>query len=148
MRAKAKLARRSDLLKSNQDAIERRYLFSMARVALARKDLATAKARFGSYSEQVIIRKIPAEMRLMHLLAGMIAIYERDYDKAVKELSQTDRQSPYALFAMGLALQGRGDLDGARRLFDEVAGYNQPGSLEYALVRERARKLGASLSVQ
>ncbi|HOP07882.1 MAG TPA: tetratricopeptide repeat protein [candidate division Zixibacteria bacterium] len=144
----SRLSRRSDLSKPLQEGVERRYLFNMARVALARKDLATAQARFASYSEQIMARKVPAEIRTVHLLAGIIALYERDYDKAVKELSQTDRQSPYALFQMGLALQGRGELDNARKLFKEVSEYNQPGSLEYALVRERAMNLAVSLLVQ
>ena len=60
-----------------KEATRRNHLFEQARVAVAKKDLATAKAKAAEYATQVAVKKVPFEVRQQHELAGMIALGEK-----------------------------------------------------------------------
>ena len=53
-----------------KEATRRQHLFDEARVALARKDLGTAKQKAAAYATQVAAKKVAFEMRQQHELAG------------------------------------------------------------------------------
>ncbi len=122
----------------------RNALFDEARVALAKKDLATAKARADSYARAVAEKKDPFEVRQQHELAGMIALDEKKYDVAVAELDQASQQDPRVLYLLAVALHGKGDVARARELAVKAADFNALG-VNYAYVRKHARELKAKI---
>ena len=123
-----------------KETVRRNALANEARVALARKDLATAKAKAASYGQQVAVKKIPFEMRQQHELFGRIALEEKSYPAAVAELEQANQQDPRVLYLLALALQGKGDGARARAVLSRAADFNGIAN-NYPYVRSKAKEL-------
>src|SRR6185437_154734 len=60
--------------------------YNLARVALGKKDLATAKTEADAFRKGTETKNNPLQVKQAHQLAGMIASEEKDYDKAISEL--------------------------------------------------------------
>src|ERR1044071_797379 len=71
--------------------------YNLARVAVAKKDLATARTETSAFMNGV---KNPLQTKQAHQLLGLIAMEEKDYDKAVAELKQANQQNPYDLYRL------------------------------------------------
>lgn len=125
-----------------KEGAQRQALFDEARVALARNDLATAKAKAAAYSKAVAVRSVPLEVRQSHELAGRIAIAEKDYATAAAALQQANQQDPRVLYLSAVALQGKGDLRSAKEVGARAAEFNGLSNT-YGFVRSKARKLVA-----
>ncbi len=118
--------------------------YNLGRVALAKKDLATAKTEAASYLEGAKAKDNEFRIREAHKLAGKIAIKEKDYDQAVAELAQARQQDPSVLYATGLAFQGKGDQAKASEWFRQAAELYTLPTLSHAFVRAKARKAATS----
>jgi tetratricopeptide (TPR) repeat protein len=114
--------------------------YNLARVAIAKKDLATAKTETDTYRKGVEAAKNANQIKLAHELAGRIALEEKNYDMAVSELAQANQQNPDTLYLLGLAYQGKGDAAQAKASFTKAAKFNSLPALNYALVRSKAQK--------
>ena len=123
-----------------KEANRRNNLFNTARVALKRGDLKTARAQAALYRAQVDVKKVPFEVKLVHELAGMVALAEHQYDTALTELAQANEQSPRVLYLTATALQGKGDMQKARTTAQAVADFNALDA-NYAFVRPAAQKM-------
>ena len=131
----------SDAIK---ETARRGHLFDMARVALAKGDLATARATAAKYASAVQAKAVPFEVRQSHELAGMIAVQAKDWDAAVSELGKAGEQNPRVLYFTGLAWQGKGDSAKATDAFRAAAELNQLNGV-YGFIRPQARRqLGRS----
>ena len=123
-----------------KEAARRNALFSEARVALAKNDLATAKARATAYGTQVAVKKVPFEVRQHHELLGQIALQEKNPATAAAELEQANQQDPRVLYLLAMALQAKGDGPKARVIGAKAAEFNGL-AVNYAYVRTKAREL-------
>ena len=123
-----------------KEAVRRQLLFDETRVALAKGDIVTAKAKANAYALQVATKKIPFEMRQQHELAARIAIAEKDYPVAVQELEQASQRDPRVLYLLAVALQGKGDSARAREVCTQAANFNEL-AVNYAYVRSKAREM-------
>lgn len=123
-----------------KDATHRQVLFEEARVALARKDGAAAKAKAAAYAAAVAVKKIPFEVRQSHELAGQIALEEKSYPAAVAELQQANDQDPRVLYLLARALQGAGDAQKAKEVGAKAADFNAL-SPNYGYVRGKAKAM-------
>jgi len=74
----------------------------------------------------------------------MIALAEKDYDKAVAEFQQANQQNPYDLYRLCQAYQGKGDAEKARESCAKAAGFNSLPQLNYAFIRAKAQKAGSA----
>ncbi len=135
-----KLVESSSLSQEVKDDTRLVLHFNLGRVALRRNDPATAKAEAETYLQGATAKGNDGEIRQAHQLAGMIALQQKQYDKALEELGQADQQNGYNLYRMGLAHLGKGDKPGAQNLFTAVANLNPLPSLDYAFVRTKARQ--------
>jgi tetratricopeptide (TPR) repeat protein len=117
--------------------------YNLATVALGKKDYATAKAEAEEFRKGAEASKNPAQARQSHQLAGMIALDEKDYDKAIAELQQTGQQNPQNLYRLCQAYQGKGDAAKAKEFCAKAAGFNSLPQLNYAFVRTKAQKMAA-----
>ncbi len=97
-----------------REATLRQHLFDQARVALARGNVAVAKARAAAYGTAVDAKKIPFEVRQSHELLGRIALAEKDHARAAAELKQANQQDPRVLYLLAVAQKGAGDAKAAR----------------------------------
>jgi tetratricopeptide (TPR) repeat protein len=120
-------------------ATRRNHLFEEARVAIAKNDLTTAKAKAAEYAQQVAARNAPFEIRQQHELAGSIALAEQQYAAAVKELALANQQDPRILYLSSLALRGAGETERAAALAAKAAKFNGL-SFNWAYVRAKASK--------
>jgi len=131
--------------KANQpDAVKettrRNALFNEGRVALAKHDLAGARARVQEYEKQVAVKQIPFEVRQQHELAGLIALADGKAKIAVTELAKANQQDPRVLYHLAVAQASAGDAAKARATAKKAFEFNGL-SLNYGYVRAKAKGL-------
>ena len=134
-----KMIEDSSLSQEIKDNNKRLSHYNLARVALVKKDLATAKTEAEEFRKGAEASNNPAQVRLVHELTGIIALAEKDYDKALTELQQANQQNPQNLYRMCLADQGKGDKEKAKELCTKAAGFNSLPQLNYAFIRTKAK---------
>ncbi|HEY0545209.1 MAG TPA: tetratricopeptide repeat protein [Pyrinomonadaceae bacterium] len=117
--------------------------YNKTTVALGKKDIAAAKSEAEEFRKGVEAKNNPAQMRLSHELAGMIALAEKDYDKAIAELQQANMQNPQDLYRLCQAYQGKGDNAKAKEWCKKAAEFNSLPALNYAFIRTKAQKMAA-----
>jgi len=139
------VAEASDLAEEVKGNFRRGYFFNAARAALKRGDIETAKAQAEKYRQQVEAVRNPFQIKLSHQVAGMIALKEKEYDKALEELQKSSLQNPYNWYRMALAFQGKEDMDKAKELCEKAAGWNALNSLNYAFMRHQAEQMLKSM---
>ncbi len=122
-----------------KQATRRNHVFEEGRVAIAKNDIATAKAKAAEYAKQVAVKNVPFEVRQQHELAGMIALSEKRYPAAVQEFAQANQQDPEVLYMTGLAWQGAGDAAKASAFAAKAAKFNGL-SFNSAYVKSKAAK--------
>jgi tetratricopeptide (TPR) repeat protein len=115
--------------------------YNLARVASGKKDLATAKMEGEAFRQGAEAAKNPFQTRQAHELIGMIALEEKDYEKAVSELQQANQQNPYDLYRLCQAYQGKGDSNQAKEFCKKAADFNSLPQMKYAFVRTKAAKV-------
>jgi tetratricopeptide (TPR) repeat protein len=114
--------------------------YNLARVALGKKDYATAKSEAEEFRKGTDQLKNPFQTKQAHELAGMIALAEKDYDKAIAELQQSNQQNPYDLYRLCQAYQGKGDSAKAKEFCTKAANFNSLPQLNLAFIRMKAAK--------
>ena len=141
--AGVKLVEASNLsqdIKSNAQLV---LHYNLARVAVAKKDFATAKKEADAYRQGAAAGKNPNQVKNSHELDGLIALAEKDWDKAIAELGQANQQNPQDFYRICLAYQGKGDAAKAAEFCRKAADFNSLPNANYAWVRTKA-KAGAN----
>jgi len=133
---------RADVPAEVRQAVQRNGLFDVARVALAKGDLATASAKAAEYAKQVAVHNIPFEVWQQHETAGRVALAKKEWATAVAELEQANQQDPRVLYLLASALQGKGDAQRAREVAARAADWNAY-AVNYAFVRSKAKRMAA-----
>ena len=131
----------SDAIKSNTRRFDH---YNRTRVALGKKDLATAKAEAQEFWKLAEASNNPIQMKLAHELGGMIALEEKNYDKAISEFAQSNMQNPQDLYRLGLAYQAKGNRAKANEYFIKAARFNSLPAVNLAFVRAKALKMMAA----
>jgi len=139
------VAEESNLSNEVKENFKRVYLYYAACVASMKKDFVSAKAKSEEYRKQAESIKNPNEIRFSHQLAGIIALEEKDYDKAIEELQLANQQNPYNLYRMALAYKSKGDKEKAIKLCTKAANFNALSNLNYAFIRNKAENLLAGM---
>ena len=114
--------------------------YNLARVAIAKKDLATAKTETETFRKGTEAARNANQLKQAHELAGRIALEEKNYDNAIAELGQANQQNPQVLYLLGQAYQGKGDAVNAKASFTKAAKFNSLPAVNYAFVRTKAEK--------
>lgn len=113
--------------------------FNLARVAVAKKDLETAKSEAETFRNGAAAAKNPFQIRNAHELDGIIALAEKDWDKAIAELGQANQQNPQDLYRISLAYKAKGDAAKAKEFAVKAANFNSLPQVNYAFVRTKAK---------
>jgi tetratricopeptide (TPR) repeat protein len=117
--------------------------YNLGRVALAKKDLATAKTHAAAYLDGAKAKDNEFRTREAHKLNGKIAKEEKNYDQAIAELAQANQLDPSVLYATALAYEGKGDQAKATELRRQATELYTLPTLNHAFVRAKARKAAA-----
>lgn len=133
-----KLTQESNLSQEVKDNAKLFHHFNMARVALARKDLAGAKKEADEFRRGAATAKNPFVAKNAHELDGTIALAEKDYDKAIAELEMANQQNPQNPYRLCQAYQAKGDAAKAGELCKQGAEFNGLPNVNYALIRSKA----------
>lgn len=133
-----KMTEASSLSPDIKDNARLFHHYNLSRVALGKKDLATAKTEAEAFRKGSEAAKNPAQSRQAHELIGMIALAEKDYDKALSELQQSNQQNPYDLYRLCQAYQGKGDSSQAKGFCKKAAEFNSLPAVNYAFIRKLA----------
>jgi tetratricopeptide (TPR) repeat protein len=131
---------RAEVAAQVKEGARRQALFDEARVALARNDLASAKAKAAAYAKAATAKGIPFELRQSRELAGRLALAEKDYATAADELRQANQQDPRVLYLTAVALRGKGDSRSAKEVGNQAADFNGLSNT-YGYVRSKAQTL-------
>ena len=134
----------SSLSQQVKDNATRFNHYNLARVAIGKGDLATAKTETEEFRKGAEAAKNSNQIKQAHELAGMIALKEKNYDVAITELDQSNQQNPNNLYLLGEAYKGKGDATNAKESFTKAANFNSLPALNYAFVRAKAEKEIAS----
>jgi tetratricopeptide (TPR) repeat protein len=137
-----KMTQASTLSQQIKDNAKLFHHYNLARVALGKKNFATAKTEADQFWKGTETRKNPGQTRQAHQLVGLIALEEKDYDRAVSELQQANQQNPYDLYRLCQAYQGKGDKEKAKDYCWRAASFNSLPQLNLAFIRKKARKIG------
>jgi tetratricopeptide (TPR) repeat protein len=138
-----KLTQDSNLSKEIKDNANLFHHFNLATVAIGKKDLPTAKKEAEEFGRGAEAGKNSAQIKQAHELMGIIALAEKDYDKAVAEFQQANPQNPYDLYRLCQAYEGKGDAQKAKESCAKAAGFNSLPLLNYAFIRTKAQKISA-----
>ncbi len=112
---------------------------NLARVAVGKKDFAAATAEADEFRKGAEASKNPVQVKNAHELYGIIALAQKDYDKAIAELQQANQQNPQDLYRLCQAYQGKGDEQKAKEFCAKAADFNSLPLMNYALVRVKAK---------
>jgi len=134
-----KMTEGSSLSQEIKDNASLFHHFNLASVAMRKKDYAAAKMEAEAFRKGAEASKNPAQVRQAHELTGMIALQEKEYDKALAELQQASQQNPYNLYRLCQAYQGKGDKAKAEEFCTKAAGFNSLPQLNYAFIRTKAK---------
>ncbi len=129
----------SDRSEEIKEETKQGLLYNEARIALKKEDVVTAKSKAEEYRKQVEIGHDPLEIQTYHELAGMIALHEKRFDDALKELSQANQRNPRNLCRMAQAYEGKGDKVQAKKMWMKAANFNER-NYNYAFVRNMAKR--------
>ena len=141
-----KIMQDSDNSKQQKDLAERFHHSNLAQVALKKHDLAKAKKHANEFKVQAEAAENRFQIWLAHQLAGMIALEEKDFEKAVTELEQTNKQNPYNLYRLAMAYKGKGDTYKARAMFEKAENFNALNSMNQAFVKIKSQKMMSNKS--
>lgn len=131
---------RADVPAEVKAATKRNVIFEEGRIALARKDVATAKAKSAEYTKQVAVKANPFEQFQVHQLAGLVALAENNGAVAVAELKKANGVDPQVAYELALATKAAGDAAGAKAIAVRAADFNAL-NFNYGYVRAQAREL-------
>jgi tetratricopeptide (TPR) repeat protein len=122
-----------------KEATKRVHLYNEGLVALARGDLATAKAKSAAYHAAVQEPAVPFELRQDHELLGRIALEEGNAAEAIAHFGRANQQDPRVLVLTARAQRAAGDAQAAEELLRQAAEFNQL-SFPLSYVRGEARE--------
>jgi tetratricopeptide (TPR) repeat protein len=125
----------SEAIKNNTRRFDH---YNRTRVALGKKDVATAKTEAQEFWKLAEASNNPLQLKLAHELGGMIALEEKNYDKAISELEQSNMQNPQDLYRLGLGYQAKGNRPKARGYYAKAAKFNSLPLINLAFVRAKA----------
>lgn len=134
-----KMTTDSDLSQQIKDNAKLVNHYNLARVAIAKKDLATAKTETEVFRKGSEETKNSFQIKQAHELAGMIAYEEKNYDQAIAELQQSNQQNPFDLYRLCQAYQGKGEATKAKESCGKAANFNSLPQVNYAFVRTKAK---------
>ncbi len=134
-----KLIEGSNLSQEIKDNARLVHHYNLARAALGKKDVTGAKTHADEFRKGAAASRNPVQAKQAHELDGIIALAEKDYDKALAELPQANQQNPQNLYRMCRAYQGKGDKEKAKELCAKAAAFNSLPQLNYAFIRTKAR---------
>jgi tetratricopeptide (TPR) repeat protein len=133
----------SSLSQEIKDNAKLFHHYNLAVVAVGKKDFPAAKTHAEEFRKGAETSQNSVQVKQAHELAGIIALAQKDYNKAVTELQQASDQNPRNLYRLCQAYQGKGDATKAKEACVQAADFNSLPQLNYAFIRAKAGKMAS-----
>lgn len=114
-----------------------------SQLAARRGDFAKALAKANEHKALVEKDQNPRRFETYYSLLGLIELRKKAFADAIPHYRQADLTDVYQKYHLALALEGAGQSDEARKLFQDVASWNF-NSVGFALTRKDAMKRGTA----
>jgi len=135
----------SDLSQVMKENVKLGHHFPLAAIAAKKKDFKKAMSEAEEFQKGAEAKQNPNLIRQAHGLAGMIALEQKNYDKAIAELEQANQLNPYVLYRLSLAYIGKGEKAKAKEFCEKAAHMCTLPTMSYAFVRAKAEKMLAKM---
>jgi hypothetical protein len=110
-----------------------------------KNDLKSAKEKSGKFTGRVKEINNTFQIWLSHELEGQIALTEKNYKKAEEEFKKGNMQNPYNYYRLALAYDGQNEKELAKKYFSIAADFNSLNNINQSFIRQKARKMVASM---
>ncbi len=142
----SKIVEQSDLPDELKENSRTYGLYFTALIYTLNDDLKSAEPLAEQFREKAEIKGNQQQIRVSHLLNGIIFMKKDQFDKAISEFSQLDLGDSNSLFRLANAYEASGDLSKALENYKKAANTNSLNSLNYALTRHKAKAKAEELS--
>jgi tetratricopeptide (TPR) repeat protein len=119
--------------------------YNKARVAIRQGNLDIARTLAAEFHKEADAAENTFQIWLAHELNGLIAFKEGNFDVALNELWQANRQNPYNYYRMAVVCNEKGDVAKAKKMCEKAANYNALNNMNQSFIRNKAKKLMSSL---
>lgn len=134
------IVEQSDRSEEVKDNFRRGHLFNITYAAIKQSQFDKARINAQEYAKLAEEVNNPNLTRASHQLNGMLALAEKKYDLATKELEQSNLQNAYNLYRIALAYKGLNDKKSAELYLQKAIHFNGLNDINYAFVRNIIRK--------
>jgi Flp pilus assembly protein TadD len=123
---------------AERDLWELRYLHALARIAARDGKPEEARKQLAAF-EQVMNRRamLADDNEIYRYLAGYVAYYAKDHDRAIAELSKGNQADPFIVHLLAMAYEAKGDAASAQQQYRRTLELNTH-SLNNAFSRPHA----------
>jgi tetratricopeptide (TPR) repeat protein len=142
-----KSLRRAEATRVNDSSFTRQQeaaiLFAESQLAARKGDFTTAATKAEEYKQLVQGTRNPRKFEAYHSLLGFVELRKGNHQAAVEHYRQANLGDEYNRYHLALALEGAGQTEEAKQIFQEVGALNL-NSVAFALVRADAQKRGGT----
>ena len=131
----------SNLSEEVKENNRRLNIYNMGRIALKTGKMDEAKKLATEFSMRAENANNTFQIWLAHSLNGLIALQEKNYEKAIVEFESSNLQNPQTYYYIALAYKGAGNNSEAKKYADMCANFNALISMNQAFVRNKAEQM-------
>jgi tetratricopeptide (TPR) repeat protein len=134
----------SSLSSDLKSAYRAQFLFSDADLALRKGQFKAARQKAEAFKQALAGMNDLNSEKQYHNLLGAVALGEKRYDDAIRELGQARQRNCEVLYRLAEAHLAKGDKATAKEFFSKVANFNEY-DWNFAFLRAKAQKKLAGL---
>lgn len=121
------------------------YLYNAGRVLAAKGEIAAAKENAAKFAKAAQAANNQFQMYQSHELYGLIAMAEKNYDRAIENFAAGNPLDPYITYQLAKAYEASGDRKMAAKFYDTAADFNPLINMRYAFIRSKANTKMAAM---
>ncbi len=118
---------------------EASHHFNTARIYVAEGSFKAARDEAEKYASWSQEQNNPLRLQRSFQLNGIIALHEKEFQRAIDQFEQANQMNPYNLYRMGLAYEGLGMRDEAATMIQRAEELNVLNSMNQALVLSKTK---------
>ncbi len=119
--------------------------YDMGRVEARRGNLEAAREHYDQYLAGANQNQNQFQQWAANQLGAIIALQEKNWDKAITQLNASNLQNPYNVYLLALAQQGKGNGEKAKEYFERAYNNNALNNIQQSFARMYAHKSLAAL---
>ena len=131
----------SNLAEEVKNNTRRLDIYNQGRIALKTGKPEEAKKLAQEFSEKAETVNNTFQIWLAHSLNGLIAMSEKDYQKAIKEFEKSNLQNPQVFLNIAQAYYLQGDKLEAKKYAEKCANFNALININQAFARNKAKEM-------